>query len=195
MSGGEFDYNCFKISQFAEELQHKIETNLNEFFQGSLMSIITLKNISWQRSVSGLVVRDKQILLVKQGKKKKHRLSGCWRLPTGRVLYEETLQDCCLRKVKKETGIEVIADQDYLDVKEIPFTPDPLREDNCPGLRVYFFKCLPKPKYSFIKPVPSPEADITEARYFPANMLAQVLSFASMTDLPEGVRDEIRKYW
>ena len=30
MSGGEFDYNCFKISQFAEELQHKIETNLNK---------------------------------------------------------------------------------------------------------------------------------------------------------------------
>lgn len=27
MSGGHFDYNCFKISQFAEELRHEIETN------------------------------------------------------------------------------------------------------------------------------------------------------------------------
>ena len=27
MSGGHFDYGCFKISQFAEELRHEIETN------------------------------------------------------------------------------------------------------------------------------------------------------------------------
>jgi len=27
MSGGAFDYNCFKIQSFAEELQHKIDIN------------------------------------------------------------------------------------------------------------------------------------------------------------------------
>ena len=27
MSGGAFDYNCFKISQFAEELKNKIDEN------------------------------------------------------------------------------------------------------------------------------------------------------------------------
>jgi hypothetical protein len=27
MSGGHFDYGCFRISQFADELQHEIETN------------------------------------------------------------------------------------------------------------------------------------------------------------------------
>jgi len=35
MSGGFFDYNCFKISQFADELEHEIDTNddtsLDEF--------------------------------------------------------------------------------------------------------------------------------------------------------------------
>lgn len=27
MSGGHFDYGCFKISQFADELQHEIDVN------------------------------------------------------------------------------------------------------------------------------------------------------------------------
>ena len=27
MSGGHFDYGCFRISQFADELQHEIDTN------------------------------------------------------------------------------------------------------------------------------------------------------------------------
>jgi len=27
MSGGHFDYKCFRISQFAEELQHEIDVN------------------------------------------------------------------------------------------------------------------------------------------------------------------------
>lgn len=27
MSGGHFDYGCFRISQFAEELQHEIDIN------------------------------------------------------------------------------------------------------------------------------------------------------------------------
>ena len=27
MSGGHFDYNCFRISQFAEDLQHEIDIN------------------------------------------------------------------------------------------------------------------------------------------------------------------------
>lgn len=33
MSGGHFDYGCFRISQFADELKHEIETNniKNEF--------------------------------------------------------------------------------------------------------------------------------------------------------------------
>jgi len=30
MSGGSFDYNCFKISQFAEELKNRIDENDNK---------------------------------------------------------------------------------------------------------------------------------------------------------------------
>lgn len=30
MSGGYFDYNCFRISQFADELKHEIEINNDE---------------------------------------------------------------------------------------------------------------------------------------------------------------------
>jgi hypothetical protein len=32
MSGGHFDYNCFKISQFADELGHEIEINEDKGF-------------------------------------------------------------------------------------------------------------------------------------------------------------------
>ena len=30
MSGGSFDYNCFRISQFADELKHKMDVNDDE---------------------------------------------------------------------------------------------------------------------------------------------------------------------
>lgn len=30
MSGGHFDYGCFRISQFADELKHEIDTNGDE---------------------------------------------------------------------------------------------------------------------------------------------------------------------
>lgn len=30
MSGGHFDYNCFRISQFADDLQHEIDLNDDE---------------------------------------------------------------------------------------------------------------------------------------------------------------------
>ena len=30
MSGGHFDYNCFRISQFADDLQHEIKANDDE---------------------------------------------------------------------------------------------------------------------------------------------------------------------
>lgn len=30
MSGGHFDYGCFRISQFADDLKHEIETNDDE---------------------------------------------------------------------------------------------------------------------------------------------------------------------
>ena len=34
MSGGHFDYGCFRISQFADELQHEIEINNDETVDG-----------------------------------------------------------------------------------------------------------------------------------------------------------------
>lgn len=30
MSGGHFDYGCYRVSQFAEDLQHEIDTNNDE---------------------------------------------------------------------------------------------------------------------------------------------------------------------
>lgn len=30
MSGGHFEYNCFRISQFAEDLQHELDINCSE---------------------------------------------------------------------------------------------------------------------------------------------------------------------
>jgi len=46
MSGGSFDYNCFKISQFAEELKNRIDENDHEDEYGYYTSRFNKKTIS-----------------------------------------------------------------------------------------------------------------------------------------------------
>ena len=46
MSGGSFDYNCFKISQFAEELKNRIDENDHEDEYGYYTSCFNKKTIS-----------------------------------------------------------------------------------------------------------------------------------------------------
>ncbi len=53
MSGGAFDYNCFKISQFAEDLKQKIEDNhkKEENWDGYNYSDYTIKGLRISQSL------------------------------------------------------------------------------------------------------------------------------------------------
>jgi ADP-ribose pyrophosphatase YjhB (NUDIX family) len=54
--------------------------------------------------VSGVIVRDGKVLLVKRGKEP---YKGCWSLPGGGVEPGESLRDAVKREVREETGLEV----------------------------------------------------------------------------------------
>jgi len=54
--------------------------------------------------VSGLIVRDGRVLLVRRGKEP---FKGCWSLPGGGVEPGETLRDAVRREILEETGFEV----------------------------------------------------------------------------------------
>jgi ADP-ribose pyrophosphatase YjhB (NUDIX family) len=54
--------------------------------------------------VSGLVVRDGRVLLVKRGKEP---YKGCWSLPGGGVEPGESLHEAVRREMHEETGLDV----------------------------------------------------------------------------------------
>ena len=54
--------------------------------------------------VSGLIVRDGRVLLVRRGKEP---FKGHWSLPGGGVEPGETLREAVKREVREETGFEV----------------------------------------------------------------------------------------
>ena len=45
MSGGHFDYGCFRVSQFADELKHEIELNDDGFEKGTISRLVTAQQI------------------------------------------------------------------------------------------------------------------------------------------------------
>lgn len=51
----------------------------------------------------GLLVREGKVLLVKRGKEP---FRGCYALPGGFVEYGEKAEDCVVREVREETGLE-----------------------------------------------------------------------------------------
>jgi ADP-ribose pyrophosphatase YjhB (NUDIX family) len=63
--------------------------------------------------VSVVVVQDSKILLVKHRKGTRQY----WVLPGGRLEYGETFQECGVRELKEETGLEVEV-QDFLFLSE-----------------------------------------------------------------------------
>jgi ADP-ribose pyrophosphatase YjhB (NUDIX family) len=54
--------------------------------------------------VSGLIVRDGRVLLVRRGKEP---FKGHWSLPGGGVAPGETLREAVKREMREETGLEV----------------------------------------------------------------------------------------
>lgn len=57
--------------------------------------------------VSVIVVADEQILLVKHRKGNRQY----WVLPGGRLEYGESFEECAVREMKEETGLEVAVDE------------------------------------------------------------------------------------
>jgi len=63
--------------------------------------------------VSVIVVADEQILLVKHRKGTRQY----WVLPGGRLEYGESFEECAVREMKEETGLEVAVD-DFVFLSE-----------------------------------------------------------------------------
>jgi len=63
--------------------------------------------------VSVIVVADEQILLVKHRKGNRQY----WVLPGGRLEYGESFEECAVREMKEETGLEVAVD-DFVFLSE-----------------------------------------------------------------------------
>jgi ADP-ribose pyrophosphatase YjhB (NUDIX family) len=57
--------------------------------------------------VSVIVISDGKILLVKHRKGSKQY----WVLPGGRLEYGETFQECAVREIQEETGLDVVVDK------------------------------------------------------------------------------------
>ena len=54
--------------------------------------------------VGAVIVSDGKVLLVKRGREP---LAGQWSLPGGAVEVGETLEECLVRELREETGLEV----------------------------------------------------------------------------------------
>jgi len=58
MSGGHFDYNCFRISQFADDLQHEIDVNNSTETDNYDMSI----GMAFEPETLEMVQRERDII-------------------------------------------------------------------------------------------------------------------------------------
>ncbi len=85
---------------------YRLRSDLQARSAGLLMNalrVITLGQISPVLSVSALIVRDHQVLLLR-------RPDGRYTLPGGVVRYGETCTAALQREVREETGLEVLAE-------------------------------------------------------------------------------------
>jgi ADP-ribose pyrophosphatase YjhB (NUDIX family) len=77
--------------------------NRKHIESGKEVSICSMeKNYSFQVRVTGILVEDNEILIVKQ-KITPHR---SWSLPGGRVHQGELLEEAILREMREETGLQ-----------------------------------------------------------------------------------------
>ena len=68
---------------------------------------------------TGILIENERILLVKQEVTEKRH----WSLPGGRLEPDETIEQCLIREMKEETGLEV-------RVKELLYLTDRFQRDN-----------------------------------------------------------------
>jgi len=68
---------------------------------------------------TGILIEENKVLLVKQDVTE----NRSWALPGGRLELGETLEQCLVREMKEETGLDVL-------VKELLYVCDRIREDS-----------------------------------------------------------------
>ncbi len=110
----------------------------------------------------GLVVNTKQeyLLMYRRGK---------WDLPKGKWDEGETIEDCALREVKEETGIQNISIETFIDTTY----HDYIFKDKLVHKETYwyFMKC-----HSDEQPIPQVEEDIEQVCWVPKHALLQYLN-------------------
>ncbi|MDD5337377.1 MAG: NUDIX hydrolase [Candidatus ainarchaeum sp.] len=57
-----------------------------------------------QLAADAVILKDGEVLLVKRGTEP---FKGMWAIPGGRIEDNETLEQCCVREAKEETGLDI----------------------------------------------------------------------------------------
>jgi mutator protein MutT len=84
-----------------------------------LKTLIRSKTINPIVRPTGILIEDGKILIVKQEVSRERH----WSLPGGKLEYGETIEQCLVREVKEETGIDI-------KVKEMLYVTDRFRHMN-----------------------------------------------------------------
>lgn len=73
-------------------------------------------------AVGGVVLRDRDLLLVRRGH---GPAAGAWSVPGGRVHFGEELHEAVVREVREETSLDVVVDRFLGWVERIGRDPEP----------------------------------------------------------------------
>ncbi len=113
-----------------------------------------------QIAADAVIVNEGKILLVRRGTEP---FKGLWALPGGRLEDDETLEQCCIREAKEESGIDVEI------VRLVGVYSDPNRDPR----KIIAISYLCKPAGG--KEIPQ-EGEIQEVKWFPINQLPPLAS-------------------
>jgi 8-oxo-dGTP diphosphatase len=113
-----------------------------------------------QIAADALIVKEGRILLVKRDTEP---FKGFWALPGGRLEGDETLEECCIREAKEESGLEVEI------VRLLGIYSDPARDPR--KIIAVAYLCRPKGGKEF------PQlGEISEVKWFSLDALPKLAS-------------------
>lgn len=114
--------------------------------------------------VDAIIIKDKQILLIKRGKKVIN--SGKWAIPGGFVDRDETCEQAIAREVKEETNL----DAKVIKLLRVNDNPNRKNEDRQNIAFVYKIKASGIPK--------GQDGEVEDIRWFDLDKLPKVKDFA-----------------
>ncbi len=106
-----------------------------------------------QIAVGAIVIKDKEVLLVKRNQPPGE---GLWAIPGGRVELGETLQEAAEREVGEETGVTVRA-------RNPVYTFDLIERDDSGRIRYHYI--IVDLMADYVGGMPNPSDDAREARW------------------------------